>query len=1069
MKKHLRVFMLLACFLTGIINVCKAQTQFWSDDLESASPSSGTRTPSYSGGSGGPPNTRYFKQTTLANINSTSPFYQGIQGTQCWAAEDVDAAPTGVTNEQSSEQSVTWSSINIVGKTGLSFRGLFATTLATVWDHGTATLLTDYIKMQYQIDGGPWTDLLSFRPNILNATIGALAVDGNADGLGDGIALNNTFTDFTANITGTGTTLNIRCQLSANSLQEEVAFDNFRLFETAPCTAPSITSNPLNRSICAGTNTTFVVSATGATAYQWQVDQTGGGTYSNLSNSAPYSNVTTSTLTITGATAGMNGYRYRAVAINGVASCFTNSNYGTLSVSSINTSSASQTNIACFGGSTGNASVSPSGGIGAYTYSWSPSGGTAATATGLAQGSYTVTVTDAISCQATRTFTITQPAAAVGGSTITTNIACFGGTNGTIDLTPSGGTPGYTYNWGGGITTQDRVSLAAGNYSVTITDANNCTGTVNATVTQPATPISGNYVVTNIACYGGTNGSIDLTPSGGTPGYTYNWGGGITTQDRTGLAAGNYSVTITDANSCTKIVNVTVTQPASAVSGSTVVTNVACFGGTNGAIDLTPSGGTPGYSYNWGGGVFTQDRTGRAAGNYSVTITDANSCTGIVNVTITQPASAVSGSTVVTNITCPGAATGTINLTPSGGTPGYTYSWTGGPTTEDRVGVTAGTYTVTITDDNGCTGTVNPTVTEPASIPGSNNYSLPTSNKTVIKTVSNANFVTASCELINSVVASGGSPVSGSVTNKVWIEGAVPTQSGAPFVQRHYEITPAVNASTATGTVTLYFTQAEFDNFNAHAASALNLPIDASDNAGKANLRIGKYSGVSGNGTGLPSSYSSSKMVIDPDDNNIVWNAVSNSWEITFDVNGFSGFIVQTATFTLPVNWTSFTVNKQNQSVVLNWSTATEQNTKDFTVQYSTDGVNWNNAAILAAAGNSSSTRSYRYVHHNPAKGYNYYRIMQTDLDGKTNYSEVRVLDLSGDHAAFTIANNKVSNGIVQVQVHQTVSISLYEVSGKLLWKKQFTPGSQNLDVSSYSKGVYLLSAEGKSQKILIQ
>ena len=143
-----------------------------------------------------------------------------------------------------------------------------------------------------------------------------------------------------------------------------------------------------------------------------------------------------------------------------------------------------------------------------------------------------------------------------------------------------------------------------------ITDANGCTVTVGATVTQPAAAVSGTTVVTNVACFGGATGAINLTPAGGTGPYTYNWGGGVNTEDRTGLIAGTYSVIITDANGCTVTVGATVTQPAAAVSGTTVVTNVACFGGATGAINLTPAGGTGPYTYNWGGGVNTEDRTG---------------------------------------------------------------------------------------------------------------------------------------------------------------------------------------------------------------------------------------------------------------------------------------------------------------------------------------------------------------------------------------------------------------------------------------------------------------------------
>ena len=472
---------------------------------------------------------------------------------------------------------------------------------------------------------------------------------------------------------------------------------------------PVITASPANRTICAGGTTTFTVAASGASSYQWY--QNSGSGFIALTNTAPYSGVTTNTLTITGATSAMNGYQYRAVAIGSGSAT---SNAATLTVVSISTT-GSKTDVSCNGGSNGVATVVPSGGVAPYTYSWAPFGGTAATATGLSAGTYTVTVTDNLGCQSTRTFTIDQPASAVSGTTVVTNVACNGASNGAINLTPAGGTAPYTFNWGGGITTEDRTGLAAGTYTVIITDANGCTATVNATVTQPASAVSGTTVVTNVACNGASNGAINLTPAGGTAPYTFNWGGGITTEDRTGLAAGTYTVIITDANGCTATVNATVTQPASAVSGTTVVTNVACNGASNGAINLTPAGGTAPYTFNWGGGITTEDRTGLAAGTYTVIITDANGCTATVNATVTQPASAVSGTTVVTNVACNGASNGAINLTPAGGTAPYTFNWGGGITTEDRTGLAAGTYTVTITDANGCTATVNATVTQPAS------------------------------------------------------------------------------------------------------------------------------------------------------------------------------------------------------------------------------------------------------------------------------------------------------------------------------------------------------------------
>ncbi|MBY8963242.1 cadherin-like domain-containing protein, partial [Flavobacterium sp. D11R37] len=386
-----------------------------------------------------------------------------------------------------------------------------------------------------------------------------------------------------------------------------------------------------------------------------------------------------------------------------------------VTVSGVDASISSQTNIACNGGATGALTVTATNGAAPYTYLWS-NGATAASINGLAAGTYTVTVTDANSCTATASATLTEPTTALSGTTVVTNIACNGGNTGAINLTPTGGTAPYTFDWGGGITTEDRTGLTAGTYSVTITDANGCTGTVSATVTEPTAAVSGTTVVTNVACNGGNTGAINLTPTGGTGPYTFDWGGGITTEDRTGLSAGTYSVTITDANGCTGTVSATVTEPTSAVSGTTVVTNVACNGGNTGAINLTPTGGTAPYTFDWGGGVTTEDRTGLSAGTYSVTITDANGCTGTASATVIEPTTAVSGTTVVTNVACNGGNTGAINLTPTGGTAPYTFDWGVGVTTEDRTGLSAGTYSVTITDANGCTGTVSATVTQPTAL-----------------------------------------------------------------------------------------------------------------------------------------------------------------------------------------------------------------------------------------------------------------------------------------------------------------------------------------------------------------
>ncbi len=264
-------------------------------------------------------------------------------------------------------------------------------------------------------------------------------------------------------------------------------------------TSPVITSNPPNRTLCSGSNTTFTIAASNSpTSYQWQVN-TGSG-YTNLSNGGVYSGVTSATLTITGVTASMSGYVFRGVATNAAGSA--TSTGGTLTVSSI-TSTGSQTNISCNGGSNGTATVTPSGGIGGYTYSWSPSGGTNATATGLAANTYTVTITDAIGCTATRNFTITQPTAISTATAAQTNVSCNGGSNGSASVTPSGGAGGYTYSWSpSGGTAATATGLSPGIHTVTVTDANGCTATRNFTITQPTAISTATAAQTNVACNG---------------------------------------------------------------------------------------------------------------------------------------------------------------------------------------------------------------------------------------------------------------------------------------------------------------------------------------------------------------------------------------------------------------------------------------------------------------------------------------------------------------------------------------------------------------------------------------
>ncbi|WEK19643.1 MAG: YDG domain-containing protein [Candidatus Pedobacter colombiensis] len=387
------------------------------------------------------------------------------------------------------------------------------------------------------------------------------------------------------------------------------------------------------------------------------------------------------------------------------------------------TASTAQSNVACNGGSNGSASVSNvSGGTGSYTYSWSPSGGTAATASGLTAGTYTCTITDANLCSTTKTFTITQPSAPITASTAQSNVACNGGSNGSASVSNvSGGTGSYTYSWSpSGGTAATASGLTAGTYTCTITDANLCSTTKTFTITQPSAPITASTAQLNVACNGGSNGSASVSNvSGGTGSYTYSWSpSGGTAATASGLTAGTYTCTITDANLCSTTKTFTITQPSAPITASTAQLNVACNGGSNGSASVSNvSGGTGSYTYSWSpSGGTAATASGLTAGTYTCTITDANLCSTTKTFTITQPSAPITASMAQSNVACNGGSNGSASVSNvSGGTGSYTYSWSpSGGTAATASGLTAGTYTCTITDANGCTSAKSFTITQPS-------------------------------------------------------------------------------------------------------------------------------------------------------------------------------------------------------------------------------------------------------------------------------------------------------------------------------------------------------------------
>ena len=386
---------------------------------------------------------------------------------------------------------------------------------------------------------------------------------------------------------------------------------------------------------------------------------------------------------------------------------------------SLTTTTAQQTAVSCFGGNDGIATANPSGGTPNYTYVWN-NGQSTQTVTGLSAGTYTVNITDALGCITSNSVTITQPSNALSNSiSAQTNVSCFGGNDGTATASPSGGTPSYTYLWSNGQSTQTATGLNVGTYTLTVTDAKGCVTTSLVPITQPVAALTSSiFSQTNVFCFGGNNGNATINASGGTANYSYLWENGQTTATVTGLSAGTYTVDITDALGCTASNSVTITQPAAGLNNSMFPQiSVSCYGGNDGAATANPSGGTAAYTFLWSNGQTTQTASSLTAGQYSVTITDAQGCTKIDTVNIQQPGIFLGASTgTQTNISCNGGADGAVIVYPTGGTPPYAYLWSTGATTQNITGLSQGTYSVLVTDTNGCDTTTMVTITQPTGV-----------------------------------------------------------------------------------------------------------------------------------------------------------------------------------------------------------------------------------------------------------------------------------------------------------------------------------------------------------------
>jgi gliding motility-associated-like protein len=379
----------------------------------------------------------------------------------------------------------------------------------------------------------------------------------------------------------------------------------------------------------------------------------------------------------------------------------------------------SSTDVNCNGDTDGSATVVASGGgVGIFFYEWDANAGSqmSATATNLGVGTYTVTVSDLLGCADTISFSVAAPNAMVL-SVQTDSVSCAGQSDGTGIVTVTGGTPGFSYTWIDGLTTPDSIrnDLPAGPQQVIVTDGNGCEETFNFEIGAPAA-IGLTLDTSPVACNGGNDGTATVIPNGGTAPFDYLWSNNETTATGTGFQAGFATVTVTDANGCQSIDSIEVLEPEP-ITLTTDSTAALCFGEPTGSVTVVAVGGVGNYTYAWNdpAAQATATAVDLLAGTYSVTVTDQNNCESITQVTVNEPP-LLEVTADFTALSCTGDPDGTATVTPTGGTQPYSYLWSDNQVTQTATGLDAASYTVTVTDANGCEAETSVTLTAPEQI-----------------------------------------------------------------------------------------------------------------------------------------------------------------------------------------------------------------------------------------------------------------------------------------------------------------------------------------------------------------
>jgi gliding motility-associated-like protein len=406
--------------------------------------------------------------------------------------------------------------------------------------------------------------------------------------------------------------------------------------------------------------------------------------------------------TATGLAAGSN----YDVTITDAAGCQISTVATVGSPAQLQVSNMTTQDVTCRGSNDGRISAVGTGGTAPYSFRWS-NNQTTAVATGLIAGLYSITITDANGCTAIAQAQINQPTQSLSIFLNATPTLCAGEPTGQVVAVPGGGTPlagnSYLYQWSNGASTRILSGIGAGSYSVTVTDANGCTIQASQSVADGGTVQIQAQVLQQVTCLGGSDGRANAVANSSNGGaVSLIWSTGATTNNVTGLSAGTYGITASDGSGCSSTTEITINDGL-AVQAQANIQNVGCFGGTNGAIQVVSS--PVGFLYEWSNGLVANDGniSNLAAGIYTVTISIPLGCRQAFTYSVEQPTELQLGTTTTSEVLCFGGNQGGVVAAVVGGTAPYGFAWSNGGTDAGLDSITAGTYTLLVTDANGCT------------------------------------------------------------------------------------------------------------------------------------------------------------------------------------------------------------------------------------------------------------------------------------------------------------------------------------------------------------------------------